>query len=398
MTSLRSNTYNSTNIALAQNMFSFDAESATLATKSSSNALAGPLVWSGKEFQGQTYTLSLDKSDIAEVDSALNGFKSLGLDGDEVCYDNFPLPSLSRRLRNCAEALHLGRGFCVIHGLDASVYTDEDNVTVFLGLASHMAEKRGLQDRKGNMLSHITDSKKWTVPTDRRHGIHTNGSLPFHTDMGCDILSLQVRHSAKNGGYTYLSSAWAVFNDLLSTEPEVVKTLLAPNWPVQLSGRKASYYLAPIFSFHDGKLLASLDPHRLGPHSSTADVPNLTEAQLYALEAVSKSAARAELQLKLETGDMLFFNNLALLHRRDSYTDDDESSRHMVRLWLRSQRLGWAIPDGMLPPWKAAYGENRKIKARHYPIVPVADYPVPKYTTSSAAFMIEDSEESSDEY
>lgn len=52
--------------------------------------------------------------------------------------------------------------------------------------------------------------------------------------MGCDILSLQVRHSAEKGGYTYLSSAWTVFNDLLNREPGVVKTLLTPNWPVQL--------------------------------------------------------------------------------------------------------------------------------------------------------------------
>jgi hypothetical protein len=52
--------------------------------------------------------------------------------------------------------------------------------------------------------------------------------------MGCDILSLQVRDSANKGGYTYLSSAWTVFNDLLDREPEVIKTLLTPNWPVQL--------------------------------------------------------------------------------------------------------------------------------------------------------------------
>ncbi|KAM5353110.1 hypothetical protein ACJ41O_003260 [Fusarium nematophilum] len=372
-----------------------------LSVKSSPDALNGPLVWSGAEFQGdQTYTLRLSDNEAAEVDRALANFHTLGLDGDEVCKDNFPLPNLSRRLlRAGAETLHLGRGFVVIRGLDASKYTVEDSVTVFLGVASYIAEQRGLQDRKGNMLSHVTDSKQWTAPANLRHGIHTNGALPFHSDMGCDILSLQVRHSADKGGYTYLSSAWTVFNDLLNREPEVIKTLLAPNWPVQLSGRKASYYLAPVFSFHNGKLLASLDPHRLGPHPSmtNSSIPSLTDAQIHALQAVSDSASRSELQLNLQTGDLLFFNNLALVHRRDAYTDGEASSRHMVRLWLRNQKFGWAIPDGMLPPWKAAYGENRKIKARHYPIVPVAEYFVEKYATSSAAFMIEDSEEDSEE-
>lgn len=130
---------------------------------------------------------------------------------------------------------------------------------------------------------------------------------------------------------------------------------------------------------------------------TNSNIPSLSEAQIHALEAVSEAASRVELQLKLETGDLLFFNNLALVHRRDAYTDDDNSSRHMVRLWLRNQKYGWAIPTGMLPPWEAAYGENRKIKARHYPIVPMVEYPVQKYNTSSAAFMIEDSETSDEE-
>lgn len=60
------------------------------------------------------------------------------------------------------------------------------------------------------------------------------GLKPFHTDMGCDILALQVRQSALKGGYTFLSSSWRVFNDLLLQEPEVVQTLFKCNWPVQM--------------------------------------------------------------------------------------------------------------------------------------------------------------------
>ncbi|KAH6975284.1 hypothetical protein BKA56DRAFT_633980 [Ilyonectria sp. MPI-CAGE-AT-0026] len=367
--------------------------------KVSGGTLAGPLIWSGADFKDDhPYTLRLSHEDVLEIDNALAEFKKLELDGDEVSPNNFPLPRLSRRLRACTETLHLGRGFSVIRGLDVTRYTVEDSVVIFLGLASYIAEKRGLQDRKGNMLSHITESKQWTGPASARHGIHTNEALPFHTDMGCDILSLQVRNIADKGGYTYLSSAWWVFNDLLNREPEVVKTLLAPNWPVQLSGRKSTHYLTSVFSFHDGKLLVSLDLHRLGPHPKMVDskIPPLTPAQTYALQEVSKSAARAELQLTLNKGDILFFNNLALLHRRDHYRDHDNSSRHMVRLWLRSQKLGWAIPDALLPPWEAVYGENRKVTTRIYPLVPVADYPVQRYNTGSAAFLIEDDSDLSD--
>ncbi|KAM0500519.1 hypothetical protein ACHAP8_005058 [Fusarium lateritium] len=322
--------------------------------------LIGPLLWSGQDFDGdQTYTLRLSDEEAREVDSALASFKALGLDGDKVSADNFPLPNLSRRLRASAETLHLGKGFVVIRGIDGAKYTNEDSVTIFLGVASYIGDKRGLQDRKGNML---------------------------------------FRHSANKGGNTYLSSAWTVFNHLLIHKPEVIDTLRACNWPVQLSGRNASFYLAPVFEFHDNKLLISLDPHRLGPHPKMrTNIPDLSEAQQYALQAVSDAAKQFELQLKLETGDLLFFNNLALVHRRDAYTDDATSSRHLVRLWLRSQKYGWAISDGLLPPWEAAYGENRRIKTQHYPIVPMPEYRVPKYATSSACFVMEDSESSDEE-
>ncbi|KAH7152810.1 hypothetical protein EDB81DRAFT_648748 [Dactylonectria macrodidyma] len=368
--------------------------------KGSAGTLAGPLVWSGADFKDdRAYTLRLGHEDVLEIDNALAEFHKLGLDGDKVSPSNFPLPNLGRRLRTCTQTIHLGRGFIVLRGIDADRYKVEDTIIIFLGLASYIAEKRGLQDRKGTMLAHVTESKLWTVPANLRHGIHTNEALPFHTDMGCDILSLQVRDCAVTGGYTYLSSTWSVFNDLLNREPEVVKTLLTPNWPVQIPGRRnLTYYLAPVFLFHDGKLLASLDPHRLGPHPAVtnAKIPTLNSDQLHALQAVSESAARAELQLTLNKGDILFFNNLALLHRRDRYQDDENTSRHLVRLWLRSQKLGWAIPSAFLPPWKAAYGENRKIVKRLYPPVPLPVYPEQRYTTGSAAFVFEEDSDLSD--
>ncbi|PHH84617.1 hypothetical protein CDD83_1652 [Cordyceps sp. RAO-2017] len=82
--------------------------------------------------------------------------------------------------------------------------------------------------------AHIINSKLWDVPMEQRHGIHSNQALPFHSDMGCDILALQVRQSARSGGCTSLSSASMVFNHLRREEPEVARTLITPNWPVQM--------------------------------------------------------------------------------------------------------------------------------------------------------------------
>lgn len=144
--------------------------------------------------------------------------------------------------------------------------------------------------------------------------------------------------------------------------------------------------------------MASMDPNRFGPHPSSdrTDTPGLTIPQKHALERLSSAAYRSELRLELVGGDILFFNNWALLHRRDAYTDDEETSRHMVRLWLRNSEIGWPVPQSFMPPWLAAYGENSQVK-QLYPLVPMPDYKVPKYSAGSAAFVIEDSDGSDDE-
>jgi hypothetical protein len=77
----------------------------------------------------------------------------LGLDGSEVTRHNFPLPMLGSRLRDCAVSLYQGTGLCIVRGLMPEAYSAEDNAIIFLGLASHIGSRRGVQTAKGAMLS-----------------------------------------------------------------------------------------------------------------------------------------------------------------------------------------------------------------------------------------------------
>ncbi|KHN97279.1 Taurine catabolism dioxygenase TauD/TfdA [Metarhizium album ARSEF 1941] len=337
------------------------------------------------------YALHLTSEDITELDHALEAFKALCLDGDEVSKENFPLPRLGERLEKCSEVLHKGTGFFVMKGIDMSRYTVEDSVVIYLGMASYIADQRGIQDREGNVLRHVTSSKTWDVPPEKRHGIHSNAALPFHNDMGCDILGLQVRHCAHRGGSTFVSSAASIFNELLSKEPQVVRTLFEPNWPVQCSGRNAQHhYLAPVMAWHDGRLMTCMDPNRFGPHpaSGGSSIPVLTQDQKYALEKLEEAAWATELELDLARGDVLFLNNWALLHRREAYEDNELTCRHLIRLWLRSTQHGWHVPPEMRLPWQTAY--NDKIQPRIYALHPSPTYSTPKYSVGSAAFLLYD--------
>ena len=95
-------------------------------------------------------TVSED-GDICRVQS--NCLPGLGLDGDQVCAANFPLPTLEMKLLRAAVSLHEGRGFAVIRGLKPDGFSPEDNVILFLGLSSYLGSQRGRQDEEGNMLS-----------------------------------------------------------------------------------------------------------------------------------------------------------------------------------------------------------------------------------------------------
>jgi hypothetical protein len=77
----------------------------------------------------------------------------LGLYGNEVTPDTFPLPTLGPKLQQVALDIHRGRGFAVVRGMNPDEFSPEDNVLVFLGISSYIGVQRGRQDEEGNMLS-----------------------------------------------------------------------------------------------------------------------------------------------------------------------------------------------------------------------------------------------------
>lgn len=197
----------------------------------------------------------------------------LELDGSEVTRDNFPLPVIGPKLRDCAFDIHRGSGVCIVRGLMPTAYSVEENAIVFLGLASHIGGQRGVQTSKGAMLSKqtyqtklsrdgaeqpkhmctspvlgrprvkgvmgFTQTAAWyrifrcphDIVFDNYADVHEQ---PFHNDMGCEILAIHVRDCAAQGGGTYVASAAAVYNAMMKANPWVVHTLAKHNWPVQV--------------------------------------------------------------------------------------------------------------------------------------------------------------------
>jgi hypothetical protein len=129
--------------------------------------------WAGSDFKSEDdYVLHLSAEDVVEIEAGLAYFKGWystflsntdfantqqpGLPGnlgpDDVSPSTFPLPILGSRLVETSKTVHDGRGFVVLRGLDPDKYSSFDNILLYLGVTSYIAEKRGMQDFDGRMI------------------------------------------------------------------------------------------------------------------------------------------------------------------------------------------------------------------------------------------------------
>lgn len=250
-------------------------------------------------------TTNLNSDDLAEIQTALEDFKALKRNAYEVDATTFPLPNLGPRLKAIAENLHEGTEFSLLRGFNTGDYSDEDNMIIFLGLGSYIGSERGeyraafqvccekleadncyrcSEQEPRHDLSHhrcqgvagckdirtpllllqvLTLSQ---VPREKRHGIHTNSALPFHNDMGCEILTLLYRRVAAHGGATSLASAAAIYKDLLK-QHATLEALQANDWPVQLSVKDSTFARMPLLACRNGHVISEHYTFGTGPIS-----------------------------------------------------------------------------------------------------------------------------------
>ncbi|KAK6062689.1 taurine catabolism dioxygenase TauD [Seiridium cupressi] len=131
---------------------------------------------------------------------------------------------------------------------------------------------------------------------------------------------------------------------------------LTGHWP-SLSPR---YQCRPLIFFEEDHLITNFGPISLlgnNTHPRPESIPTINQRQHEALDIVEAIAQAAELKLQTRPGDMHFINNLALLHRRNSFVDGSlkQEKRHLIRMRLRSSELGWSIPPQLKPDWVAAF-------------------------------------------
>ncbi|UNI14893.1 hypothetical protein JDV02_001473 [Purpureocillium takamizusanense] len=334
------------------------------------NRLDSPMAWTGTDFAKHSdFILCLDDVDIKETEAALEHFKALGLDGDVMSRESFPLPSLGPRLDKLRMNLHDGTGFGLIRGLNPQKYAIEDLTMLHLGIQCYIANRQGRQDKKGNMLVHIVaDNSSKERATHHRH---STTPITFHNEEAGDIISWLTRSTAATGGKCIIASAYTVYNVLAASRPDLVRTLARSDWPFALP----RFQCRPVMFYHQKRLITNFGRTALlggASYARSERLPKLSSSQMEALNAIEDIARATELEIATQAGDMHFINNLAVLHRREGFVDGQAPTerRHLVRMRLRDDDLGWAIPADLALEWTKTFEPGR---ARTWHLQPMPD-------------------------
>ncbi|PNY20677.1 Uncharacterized protein TCAP_07321 [Tolypocladium capitatum] len=335
--------------------------------------LDSPLAWSGHQLAQQTdYVLALDEPDVREVEQALERFKKLGLDGDLITRENFPLPNLGPKLNQLRRDIHEGRGFGLIRGLNPRKYPVEDLTMLHLGIQSHVANRQGRQDKKGNMLVQVgnahTDGQPVHIVADDStkersgHHRHSTAAITFHNEEAGDIVSWLTRSTAAKGGKCIIASAYTVYNVLAASRPDLVRTLARSDWPFALP----RFQCRPVMFYHEERLITNFGRAALlgsASHVRSNRLPKLTGSQMEALDTIESIAQATQLEIPTQAGDIHFINNLAVLHRREGFVNGQSANerRHLVRMRLRDDDMGWGIPQPLAKEWSEAFDSRRRM-------------------------------------
>lgn len=195
-----------------------------------------------------------------------------------------------------------------------------------------------------------------------------------------------------------IASAWTVYNELAATRPDLIHVLSAPDWPfdtyvyflfLQLLTfffpltqpsfnldnsflRNPSFYTRAVLYHHDEKIIFSFSRRLLVGHAPkeirTAGIPGLTEAQAEAIDAVHFIARKHEFKPRMQRGDLRFINNMAVLHRREAFTNGTGAMRHLVRLWLNNKKRCWDLPRPLRIAWARIFEDDDR--GEHWDIEP----------------------------
>ena len=317
-------------------------------------AVRGPGVWYGRELaKRDDWIRRFSAAELAEIDAAVEGFRSTGKPLEAMAAGDFPLPRLGPVLRAVLAELLEGRGFVLLRGLPVERMTREAQAIAYLGLGAWLGAFRS-QNAKGHLLGHVKDLGL-DIRDPKVRYYQTSRGLEYHTDS-VDVVGLLCLKTAKAGGESYLASSMSVYNEVLARRPDLAPALFEP-FPTDRRGEVPEgmrpWFDIPIFHWHAGKLSCIYVRQYIeSAQKLFPEARRLTHAQVQAMDLIDAlcNDPAVHLAMDFQPGDIQLLHNHQILHSRGDFENWPEPGRqrHLLRLWLAPPEAR-ALPEVFAP-------------------------------------------------
>ena len=251
---------------------------------------------------------------------------------------DFPLPTVAKRLAIARDFLEDGKGIYQLRGLRVEGRSKDDLRLLYWGLGLHLGTAVS-QSKDGDILGDVRNVGV-DIHSPQGRGYKSNQRLNFHTNSA-DVVGLFVLRTAMQGGQSKVVSSVSAHNEIARLRPDLLEVLYHPfywSWNQQEPAGAPPYYQQPIFTLHEGKFSCRYIRGHINNAQRFPEVPRLTAEQIAALDLLDQVTNDESLHVAYDfrPGDVQLLNNHICLHARSAFEDypEHDRRRHLLRMWL----------------------------------------------------------------
>ena len=352
--------------------------SVTEAVRPVTNAAA----WRGDDLmRGEDWVYRLSPEQVAELEALGERFLADDPDLRTVRADDYPLEACAAAAEEWRREVDFGRGFNLVRGLRAELYSDALACAIYYILGLHMGDPIR-QNEMGDVIDHVYATSDKTMDDPTALSAKVRDKLVYHSDSS-DIVSLMCLRPEREGGVSCLVSGAEIYNEILSRRPNLAPLLLERfhwDWRRQDHEAPADTYQSPIVSLERGVFSMYAGSLYIITAQDYPGVPKLSAEQLEVLRLFDEITCEPGMAIEMDfrPGDIQWLSNYAALHARTAFTDwpEPQRRRHLLRLWLSSKTDRPVVPG---------FGKNGVVQHRAAPRDGGAEHPDAHFHVREAA-------------
>lgn len=300
--------------------------------------------WLGPALKDADFVVPLPAACLGELEGVVDEQRKAPVPTLILHPDHFPLDACRRLIEAVRGRLDHGLGFVILDRLPVDRWQAQEITDVYWLLGS-LLEPPVAQEWSGRMIYDVRyDGQPYGDDT---RGALTPEGLEMHNDssMGeapANYISLLCLQTARSGGMSSLSSAYAAHNHFLAEHAHLVERLYRPFYrdrqQYQRPGAEHTN-LYPIFTLEERSLRIRFNSRviRRG-YAKTGQTLDNAGAQAVDIMDNFLSDPAHRHDFWMERGQIQILNNRIIVHGRTPYVDHDEPERrrHLMRLWMRA--------------------------------------------------------------